>query len=365
LLKSFATLLRIQTGFETDGRFTADVVIPADQYKDGAQRITFYRELFRRLNETPGMKAAGGSLYFPCRGKLWLATVWRDGVPVAKGDEPTVYYNLYAGDYFRVMGIPLRRGRLPTERELWEPSDVVVINETMARQLFGDIDPIGQRIRSGEDGPGKEIVGIVGDVRQKSLDEPPKAEYYAPFSQMPMTFLTVAIQSDLPGSTAFTALRKVIRDRDPGAVPGTFTPLGDLTANTITNRRLAMLLMSLFAALALSLSAVGAYGVMYHAVNERTAEIGIRMALGAEPRNVLLLILSQGLRTALAGTAAGLLAALALANVLASLLYEVRSFDWMVDAGIFLIAAVVALAASYVPARRAMGIDALRALRQE
>jgi putative ABC transport system permease protein len=365
LLKSFATLLRIQPGFETAGRYTADIVIPADQYKDNAQRITFYRELFRRLNETPGIQASGGSLYFPCRGKLWLATVWRDGVPVAKGDEPIVYYNMYAGDYFKAMGIPLVRGRLPTGRELWEPSDVIVINETMARQLFGDIDPIGQRIRSGDDGPGKQIVGIVGDVRQKSLDEPPKPEYYAPFSQMPMTFLTISIHSDLPQSTVFAALRNMVHDRDPGAVPASMTPLGELTANTISNRRLAMLLMILFAALALSLSAVGAYGVMSHAVQQRTAEIGIRMALGAEPANILRLIVTQGLSTAVSGTAIGLIAALAMTNVLASLLYNVRSFDWMVDAAILAVASVVAVTASYIPARRAMRIDPLRALRQE
>ena len=365
LLKSFAALLQIQPGFETRGRYTADIVIPADQYKDNTRRVAFYRELLRRLNETQGVHASGGSLYFPCRGKLWLTAVWRDGQTVAKGDEPIVYFNLYAGDYFKAMGIPLLRGRLPAGRELWEPSDTIVINESMARQLFGDIDPIGQRLRSGEEGPGKQIVGVVGDVRQKSLDEAPKAEYYEPFSQMPMTFLTIVIASDLPPSTVFSALRSIVRDRDPGAVPATLTPLGELAANTITNRRLAMLLMLLFAGLALSLSAVGAYGVMSYAVQQRTAEIGIRMALGAEPGNILQLLIGQGMRTALLGTWAGLLAALALANVLASLLYNVRSFDWTVDGGILAVAAIVSLTASYIPARRATRIDPLRALRQE
>ena len=365
LLKSFSTLMQIQPGFETAKRFTTDVVVQADQYREAAQRISFYRELFRRLNATSGIEAAGGALYFPCRGKLWLSTIWREGVPVSKGDEPVVYYNLYAGDYFKAMGIPLVRGRLPTERELWEPSDVIVINETMAHELFNDIDPLGQRFKTDEDGQWNQIVGVVGDVRQKSLDEPPKPEFYAPYSQMPMTFLTVAIHTELPGSSALSVLRGVVHDRDPDAVPAGLTPLSELIASTITNRRLAMLLMILFAGLALALSAVGAYGVMSYAIDQRTAEIGVRMALGANPAGILRLVLGQGLRTALAGALAGLLAALALSSVLASLLYGVRIFDWMVDGGILLIVSMNALLASYMPARRAMRIDPIRAIRQE
>ena len=364
LLKTFTTLMRTQPGFETAGRFTADIIVPADQYQAVPKRIAFYRELFRRLNETPGIQAAGGALYFPCRGKFWLSTIWREGAPVAKGDEPIVYYNLYGGDYFKAMGIPLLRGRLPSGRELRGPSDVIVVTDTMARQIFADIDPIGQRIKTGEDGQWNQIIGVVGGVRQKSLDEAPKPELFVPFSQMPMTFLTVTIQTQLSASTALSALRRVVHDRDPGAVPASLIPLHDLLANTITNRRFAMLLMMLFATLALALSAIGAYGVMSHAVNQRTTEIGLRMALGAQPANILRLTMGKGLRTALMGAFAGLLAAVALAKVLASLLYGVHRFDGMVDAGVVLIVFVIALLASYLPARRAMRIDPVRALRQ-
>ncbi|HUA58735.1 MAG TPA: ABC transporter permease [Verrucomicrobiae bacterium] len=365
LLKSFARLLDVHPGFETANRVTVDVIVPANQYADAAKRIAFYRDLLRRLNETPGMKASGGALYFPCRSKLWLSTIWREGVPVARGQEPIVYYNLYAGDYFRAMGIPLLRGRLPTEKEMWEPSDAILINETMARQVFGNIDPLERRIKTGEDEQWNKIVGVVGDVRQKSLDEPPKAEMYAPFSQMPMTFLTIVTHTDLPGNSSLRAIRNAIRKGDPAALPGRLTPLGELAGGTIATRRFALLLMLLFAALALALSGLGAYGVVAQAVTQRTAEIGVRMALGAAPSDVLRLVLGQSLRTAAAGTAAGLVLALAASKALASLLYNVDAVDAPVDFCIAMLAILVALLASYVPARRAMRISPVFALRQE
>jgi putative ABC transport system permease protein len=155
-------------------RVAADVILPTNQYPDVGKRISFYKNVLHRLNLTPGIQGSGGALYFPCRNKLWLATIWREGVPVPTGEEPVVYYNLYAGDYFRTMGIPLLRGRLPAEREIWERSDVILINQTMAGQLFRGADPLGHRIRTGENNQWNKIVGIVGDVRQKSLDEAPR-----------------------------------------------------------------------------------------------------------------------------------------------------------------------------------------------
>ena len=214
LVKSFTNLLSVHPGFEFDNRIAADVVLPASEYKNDARRVAFFRELFRRLHDASGITSSGGALYFPCRSKLWLATVWREGVSVPRGEEPVVYYNLYAGDYFRAMGIPLIRGRLPTERELWEPSNVSVINETMARQLFSGVDPIGRRFKSGEDGQWTTIVGIVGDVRQKSLDEPAKPEFYEPFSRMPMPFLTIAVETP-SAANALAAIQAAASAIDP------------------------------------------------------------------------------------------------------------------------------------------------------
>jgi putative ABC transport system permease protein len=363
LLKSFAHLLRVDTGFALAGRTTVDIVLPPDQYKDAASRVSFYRGLLRRLDDTPGIQASGGALYFPCRSKLWLSTIWREGVPVRRGEEPIVYFNLYAGDYFRAMGIPLIRGRIPTEREIWERSDVVVVNQTMTHQLYGDQDPIGRRIKTGEDGQWNQIVGVVGDVRQKSLDEPAKAEYYAPFSQMAMPFLTIVMHTALPARAASDAIRDAVRREGPQATLGSLTSLEELAGDTIRTRRLALLLMLFFAGLALALCALGAYGVMSYMVSQRTSEIGIRMALGATSHQIRRLIVWQGLRTAIAGTTAGMLFAAGAARALESLLYEVQKVDPFVNAGIFAVAVAVAALASYAPARRAMRITPIVALR--
>lgn len=270
------------------------------------------------------MTLPGGALYFPERSKLWLVTIWREGVVVERGEEPIVYFNLYAGDYFRAMGIPLLRGRLPIEKEIWEPSDVVVINRAMARQLFGGRDPLTQRIKTGEEGRWNRIIGIVGDVRQKSLDEPPKPELYAPFSQMPMTFLTLVTDNSMPESQAADTIRSVVRQSNGAATVNDTISLGKLVGETIVTHRLVFLLMMLFAGLALLLSAIGVYGVMLYFVTQQRSEIGVRMALGATPDLVLRQVLGEGLRTALAGSALGLLGALLIGRALSSLLYGVQ-----------------------------------------
>jgi putative ABC transport system permease protein len=365
LLKSFARLLQVHPGFELSQRVVADLVLPANRYDTPAKRTGFYRDLFRRMAETPGVKGAGGELYFPCRSKLWLATVWREGVNEPRGEEPIVYWNLVAGDYFQAMGNPLKRGRLFTEREMWEPGNVALINEAMARQLFPGVDPLGRRVSGGPGGPWNTIIGVLGDVRQRSLDEPPKPEIYYPFSQMPMPFLSVVAHTTLPDAAALRVIRGLAQTRDPDIVLSNLTPLSELAGATIATRRMAMVLLAVFAALALALSALGMYGVMSYAVSQRTAEIGIRMAIGAGPWDILRLITGQGLRTALAGTALGLLGALAAGRALGTLLYGVNTMDVTVYSAIAGVAVLVSLTSSFLPARRALGIDPLVALRKE
>ena len=365
LLKSFARLLQVHPGFELSQRVVADLVIPANRYDTPAKRTGFYRELLRRMAETPGVKAAGGELYFPCRSKLWLATVWREGVNEPRGEEPIVYWNLVAGDYFQAMGNPLKQGRLFTEREVWEPGNVTVINEAMARQLYPGVDPVGRRVSGGPNGPWNTIIGVVGDVRQRSLDEPPKPEIYYPFSQMTMPFLTVVAHTTLPDATALRVIRGLVQARDPDIVLSSLTPLSELAGATIATRRMAMVLLALFAALALVLSALGMYGVMSYAVSQRTPEIGIRMAIGAGPWDILRLITGQGLRTALSGAAVGLMGALAAGRALGTLLFDVNTADVTVYSAIAGVAVLVSVVSSYLPARRALGIDPLAALRKE
>ncbi|MGH9141712.1 MAG: FtsX-like permease family protein, partial [Vicinamibacterales bacterium] len=184
LLRSLDNLLRVDTGFRASNAGMFDVYLPSSRYLDAAQQTRFYRDLVRELGETQGVQSAGGLLYFPYKPKLWLSSVWIDDAPVPDGEQPVVYYNLAAGDYFKAMGIPLKAGRWLTEREVWEDPRPIVVNEALARQIFPTRSPIGRRIRSGADGPWHEIVGIVGDVRQKQFDEAPKPEFYETFAEI-------------------------------------------------------------------------------------------------------------------------------------------------------------------------------------
>jgi putative ABC transport system permease protein len=321
--------------------------------------------LFVRLREASGIKTSGAALYFPCRSKLWLATIWREDMPVERGDEPVVYYNLIAGDYFRAMGIPLVSGRFFTERELWESSDAVLINQTMARELFSGADPLERRIKDDEGGNWYRIVGVVGDVRQKSLNEPSHAEYYVPFPQMPMPFMTIAAETSVPDAVALEEIQKSLHAVDPGITVNNLARLDTLLANTVMAQRLAMVLLLLFAGLALGLSALGIYGVMSFAVNQRITELGIRMALGAAPAQVFRLVVIEGLKTALVGCTLGVTGAIASSRVLGSLLYQAQAFDWSVCAVIVVLTALAAFAALSLPACRAASVDPVVAIRSE
>ena len=185
LLRSFANVLRVDPGFDSDQAVFLDLYLPNSRYPDAAAHTRFYRELVRRLEAQPNVEKAGALLYFPYKPKLWPVSIEVEGAPVARSQEPVVYYNQFAGNYFQAMGIALEGGRLPTEREIWErdAAPVVVINKTMARRLFGETGPTGRRIRSGPTAPWSEIIGVVGDVRQQQLDLPPLPDTTQPSSR--------------------------------------------------------------------------------------------------------------------------------------------------------------------------------------
>ena len=197
LFRSLDNLLRVDPGFRPSNALIFDLSLPSSRYPNAAAQTTFYRTLMRELSETPGVSSAGGLLYFVYRPKLWLTTAWPEGSRPSPGQEPVVFYNLVAGDYFGAMGIPLKAGRLPTPRESWDEPRALVVNETLARQLFPAGNALGSHLASGDDtGPRPEIVGIVGDVRQKRLDEAPKPELYTTFASMPMPFLSIVVRTE-------------------------------------------------------------------------------------------------------------------------------------------------------------------------
>jgi putative ABC transport system permease protein len=365
LFRSVQNLLRVDPGFKAEHALTFDLYLPNSRYPDAAQQTRYYRDLMRRLEETPGVQSAGALLYFPYRPKLWLTSVWIDDAPVPDGEEPIAYYNLIAGNYFSAMGIPLKAGRLPTAREMWEEPRVALVNETLVRELFPARNPLGRFIRTGKNGQRLEIIGIVGDVRQKRLDEPAKAELYTTFASMPMPFLTVAVRTVGVADRMENSVRATLHGSDAGLAIANLTPLDDYVNGHVTDRRFALLLLGLFGVLAVALGAVGVYGVMSYAVAQRRREMAIRLALGATPVGVRAIVIRDGLRIVAMGAVAGLAAAIVAGRLMRGLLFGVEAVDPLIYLTVPAVLIIVATIAAWLPARRASRVEAIAALRDE
>jgi putative ABC transport system permease protein len=363
LLRSLQNLLRIDPGFRAEHAILFDLYLPSSRYPEAAQQTRFYRNLTRTLEETPGVQSAGALLYFPFKPKLWLSSVWVQDAPVAPGDEPIAYYNLVAGDYFQAMGIPLKSGRYPTEREMWEDDRVVVVNEAFARQVLAGKEPIGRRIRSGEEtNRWHEVVGVVGNVRQKRLDEPSKPEMYETFSTMPMPFVSVVARTSRPADQMVGVVRSVVRKHDAGVAVANLAPLADYVNAHTADRRFALLLLGMFGALAVLLGGTGVYSVMSYSVAQRRREIAIRMALGAEPAGVRSMVVRDALRVVIAGTSIGLVVAAITARLMQRLLFGVGSLDPLTYVAVPIGLVAIAAFAAWLPARRAGRVNPMTAL---
>jgi predicted permease len=367
LLRSFANLLQVHPGFDSARAVYLDLYLPNSRYPNAEAHTRFYRDLVRSLEAVPGVESAGALLYFPYKPKLWPVTIEVESQPVAEGQEPVVHYNQVAGNYFQAMDIPLKAGRWPTEREVWERDDppVILINETLARRVFGDASPLGRRLRSGRTAPWNEIIGVVGDVRQQRLDVPPAPEYYTTFQQMPMPFQSLVVRGGRERGVSLAEVRDVVRRLDPGLAIANLTPLGEWVRVHTRERQFALWVLSAFAVLALILGAVGVYGALSYAVAQRGREIAIRLALGATPRGVRGEILAAGLRVVLAGTAVGVVAALATAPVLRRMLYGIGPHDPVTYVGVPALLALVGVMACWWPARRAARLPLVDALHRE
>jgi len=365
LFRSLDNLMRVDAGFRPDHALVFDVSLPSSRYSTAAAQAGFYRTLEQELTEAPGITSAGGLLYFLYRPKLWLTHAWADGTSPADGEEPIVLFNLVAGDYFRAMAIPLKAGRFPDVQEMWDEPRVVVVNEVLAKQLFPGADALGRGIRTDRTGPVRQIVGIVGDVRQKRLDEPPKPELYATFSSMPISFMTIVVRTNGDAASMLGAVRGVVRRRDPGLAIANLEPLTAYVNAHTADRRFALMLLAMFGALAAGLGATGVYGVMSYSVAQRQREIAIRLALGAVPGHVRSMVVRDALTVVLAGAATGLAAAAVMGRLLSGLLYGVGGIDPLTFTAVPAALVIVAVTASWIPARRASSIDGLASLRGE
>jgi putative ABC transport system permease protein len=369
MLKSFFRLQRIDTGFNTENVLTLVVRLPESKYKTDPQVVTFFRQALERVRALPGVKSAGIVNFLPLYGGLGSGTGFTiEGRPAPPpGQGPSTNVRVADAAYFGTMGIPLLRGRNFTEQEDSEARHVIIISESLARQYFPGEDPLGKRIAvSMFDKPNPtEIVGVVGDARYDSLTDEAQPTVYFPHPELAYEFMTLVIRTSGDPAEMAPAARRVISSLDPDQPVSDVRTMRQVLAERVARARFTTLLLGLFAGLATLLAAVGIFGVMNYAVTLRTREIGLRMALGAQPRRVLMLILRQGLLLTLAGIGAGLLGALALTRLMSSLLYGVSVTDPLTFAAIVFLLALVALVACYIPARRATRVDPLIALRYE
>ena len=378
LAGSFARLQHVTPGFDPRGVLSGSVLLPVgarfDPVHDGPRWSRFFDQLTARLDALPGVRDAGAVSSLPLSGAVESGGFTVEGRPAPlPGSGPSADYAVVSGDYFAAMGIRLLSGRTFDGRDRADAPGVVIVNRALAHRHFPAVSPIGQRIRTGFDfagGTSREIVGIVDDVKQTSLDAETSPAAYVPATQMPYPFMTVVVRASCPGASVecdavatLPAVQKTLASMDGTLALSDVRTLADVFAGSIARQRFSMAVLGVFAALALVLALVGLYSVIALSVGQRRREIGVRMALGAQPRDVLSLVLGEGMRVTAIGVGIGLAGALALTRVLGSLLFDMSTTDPRFFAGAAVLVAAVALVATWVPARRALGVDATLALR--
>ncbi|HEX5885561.1 MAG TPA: ABC transporter permease [Pyrinomonadaceae bacterium] len=375
--------LLIQTLFQIFGQYsvlepekvlTMRTVLPREKYKEPPQRNNFYRQVLERVEHLPGVVSAGYSTSVPLSWKGGTSGFLPEGIksPIAGMAYDANHRQVSAG-YLKTMNVPLRAGRYFDNRDNEQSMPVVIINETMARQYWPGENALGRRLKIGDpDEPGKqwkEIVGIVADVRQMGLDAPVKAEMYFPYQQITdwPWFIPrdLAIRTSGDTSNLVGSVRQIIREVDPDQPISNVATMAELLGTEASERRMGMIMLVAFAALALLLASLGIYGVLAYFVTQHTSEIGVRLALGASTRNILFLVLRKGMGLTLLGVGIGIAAALALTRLMSSLLFGVKAVDPLTFVTVPLLLAGVALLACYIPARRATKVDPLVALRYE
>jgi putative ABC transport system permease protein len=367
MIRSLNSLLRTDPGFRADQVLTMRVVLPSSQYPEEHRRVAFFQSLAENLERHPAFEAAGAVSFLPMTGLASRTRFWitdRPEPPAA--EKPGTEVRVVSHQYFKAMGIPLVRGRLFDQREAQEAPRVLIVNETLARQYWPDEDPIGKRISiSWDEVPFDTIVGVVGDVKHDALDGAPTPMVYWPHTRVGYTGMTVVMKTaGDPMALAGTAVGEV-RALDRNQSVSGVRAMDEVLARSMARRRLIMRLLAGFAGVALLLAGLGIYGVMAYAMTERRYELGVRIALGAEPKRLIAMVVRQGLALAAVGIAAGLVTAAAVTRFLGSLLFDVSATDPLTFGAIGVLAAGVAILASYLPARRALRLDPMIALRSE
>jgi predicted permease len=372
LLRSFAQLRRVDPGFRSEGTLAFRIALPESAYPDDEERIAFYDRLFSRIAALPGVRSVGGVTGLPLTGNNFTISFEVAGrPPVPPAEQPSMQTRIASPGYFETMGIPLRRGRRIEARDGATAAQVVVLSEAAVRQYFQDEDPLGRVLKIGlRRGPGKpgaggEVVGIVGDVKEHGLQARQPPAVYIPYEQYPTPSLDVVVHTSLdPGSLA-APVEACVRELDPQLPLTRVATLDEVVARSLAEPRFYAILLGAFAATALFLAALGIFGALSYAVSQRSREIGIRVALGAQPAEVLGMVLRHALTLAALGMGIGLAGALALSRAISGMLFGLSPSDPATLGGVAALLAAVALLASYIPARRATRVDPVEALRAE
>jgi predicted permease len=368
LIKSFVRLRQIDPGFKSDNVLAMRMTLTPGKYPQGEPRAQIYRQLMDQVKATPGVQSAGAVASLPLGGdtfNVWRSLI-REGRPATPEEETNAQYLLVEGDYFQTLSIPLKAGRFFEVRDNLQATKVVIINEKLARDLWPNEDPIGKRFTIWRDEKfPREIVGVVGDLKQ-SLDKDPGNQMYVPYAQDPTwgSLSLVARTSGEPEAMA-GAVREAIRSVDKTIPTYNLKTMDDVVSTSAAPRRQPMMLLSVFAGVAMLLAMLGIYGITSYYVTQRTHEIGVRMALGAQIVDVLKLVLRRAMLLAVVGIGIGIAGAVAVTRYLATLLFGVQPVDVVTFGAVALALMVVALIACVVPARRAAKIDPLIALRYE
>jgi putative ABC transport system permease protein len=371
LLRSFAHLLDVKPGFTTENLLTMQIGLPNAAYQQPEKRAAFMQQVETSLRGAPEVTAVGFVTRLPLMSTLNNVTTYLaiEGREVAPGDRPEIDFRRASTSYFQALGIPLLSGRLVTEQDVTNNQRLVLINEAMATRFWPGEDPVGKRIStavsSGQQTQWQTIVGVVGNVRHLGLDIEPRPEIYYHTNTQPPFGPVVVIRTTSDPKRLISIARAKIRELDRNVPVSNVNTMEELVAQSVAQRRFGMFLLGIFALLALTLAAIGIYGVVSYSVTQRTQEIGVRMALGASTTDVLKMVLRNGMSLALIGVGLGLAGAFGLTRLMSKLLFEVKPTDvttfTLVSVGLM----VVALLACYLPARRAMKVDALEALRYE
>lgn len=368
MTRSFVRLQQVNPGFATSNVLTMNLALPTKKYRQQQVNI-FYDQLIERVRNLPGVKSVGGIDPLPLSNSNVSNSVLVEGAPVvALADRPSVGVRVITPGYFQTMSIPVLKGRSFTEQDRDNSARVIVVNEELASRFWPNQDAMGKRLGFEED-PGKqvwrEVVGVVGNVKHKALEIEAMPEVYFPYQQFPVNFMSLVVHTASEPASMIPAIRSQVLSIDKDQPVSDIMTMEQRLAKSLASSRFVMLLLGSFSVLALGLAAVGIYGVMAYLVTERTQEIGVRMALGAQRLDVLKLVVRKGMALTIVGTAIGLVASFALTRLMRSLLFEVTPTDWLTFVIASMVLLTVALLACYVPARQATKVDPLTALRYE